>query len=122
MFGVESDDEKEIVGIVHHSIVEMLNWLKEKAEDLLKNIDIPESLLAYAEEIDISRGQLGEFKGGELRRLIITHELYMCRSGNLDRLRRGMDVDLDGESLCEVCICSVNGFFIGDVNILIIIS
>ena len=61
LFGVESDDEKEIVGIVHHSIVEMLNWLKEKAEDLLKNIDVPESLLAYAEEIDINHSQLGVF-------------------------------------------------------------
>ena len=33
--------------------------LKEKADDLLKDIDIPESLLAYTEEIDISRRQLG---------------------------------------------------------------
>jgi len=104
MFGIESDEEKEVVGIVHNSLHEVLNWLKGKADDLLKDTDIPESLLAYAEEIDIGREQLREFKGGDFRRLIITHELYMCRSGNLAGLRRGMDVNLDGESLCEVCI------------------
>ena len=81
LFGVESDEEKEVVRIVHNSLHEILNWLN-------KDIDTPASLLAYAEEI-------------ELRRLVITH-------GSLERLRRGMDVDLDGESLCEVCIYSIN--------------
>ena len=57
-FGVESDEEKEIVGIVYN-YPRSTDWPKEKTDDLLKDIDIPESLLAYAEEIDISRRQLG---------------------------------------------------------------
>jgi len=72
---VESDEEKEIVGIVYN-YPRSTDWPKEKTDDLLKDIDIPESLLAYAEEIDISCRQLGEFKGGELGRLII-HIKYM---------------------------------------------
>ena len=31
----------------------------------------------------------------------------MCRSGNLDGLRRGMNIDLGGEPLSEVCINSI---------------